>query len=293
MMIKLATTTIVVATCVAFGLTSFHQLSQRGAWVTPAKTAGADRCAASVFADGRVTTRPGGRVTLSAGVGGKIAVVRVTEGERVGKGAVLAELDAKEARALLRQALGSASEAHARLRARRGDATRIKSLVASGSLAPHEADRITEERAAAEGRLLAANAAATQARAVLDKTQIIAPIDGVVVSRTIEAGESVAVGAPLFVVADLRERRVEVEVDEYDVGHVGLGALADVSADGFVGQRWSGAVDEIPDALGPRRLRPLDPSRPTDSAVLLVKVSLPNGSPLKLGQRVSVRIAAR
>ena len=69
---------------------------------------------------------------------------------------------------------------------------------------------------------------------------------------------------------------------------VALGTDTEVSADGFPGARWTGSVESIADALGPRRLRPQDPSRPTDSAVLPVRVSLPPDTPLKLGQRVSV-----
>jgi hypothetical protein len=50
-------------------------------------------------------------------------------------------------------------------------------------------------------------------------------------------------------------------------------------------------VEEIPDAVTPRRLEPQDPSRPIDARVLLVKVALPRGTPLKRGQGVEVEIA--
>jgi RND family efflux transporter MFP subunit len=239
-------------------------------------------------ADGRVVTLPGKQVKLSAELSARVMEVRVVEGQAVKKGDLLAQLDDREIRGALREAAGTSAEAYARLRGRRSDLKRTKTLVASGALAPAENDHVREERSAAEGRLVASSGASLRARALLDKTRIVAPIDGVVVSRSIDPAETVAPGAPMFVIADLSARRVEAELDEYDVGRVALGIATEVSADAFPGQRWAGNVEEIADALGPRRLRPQDPSRPTDSAVLPVRVSLPPDTPLKLGQRVTV-----
>ena len=95
---------------------------------------------------------------------------------------------------------------------------------------------------------------------------------------------------PLVTIANLDKTRVEAEVDEFDAGRVELGAEVQVTAEGFTGQSWKGTVEEIPDAVLPRRLRPQDPGRPSDTRVLLVKVALAEPTPLKLGQRVEVAI---
>lgn len=242
----------------------------------------------TIRAEGRVATRPGKQVKLGAELQGRVAAVHVVEGQSVKKGELLAELDCNEYKAALQEAIGSANEAYARARGRKNDLQRSKKLVDTGVLAKQEGDHVREEKTAAEGRLVASNGAAQRARALLAKTRIVAPIDGVVVSRTIDPSETVSPGTPLFVVADLDERRIEAEVDEYDIGRVALGGHALVTADGFPAKGWEGTVEEIPAAVQPRRLRPQDPARPTDSAVLLVKVSLPVDSPLKLGQRVDV-----
>jgi hypothetical protein len=55
---------------------------------------------------------------------------------------------------------------------------------------------------------------------------------------------------------------------------------------------WRGTVEEIPDQVVPRRIRPEDPGRPTDTRILAVKIALAGPTPLKLGQRVEVEIAA-
>jgi HlyD family secretion protein len=239
-----------------------------------------------------VAVRPGKAATLSAELMGKLLAVHVVEGQTVKKGDLLAEIDRKEYEGALREAMGSAGEAYARLKARRDDVRRSQNLVSSGALPKQDGDRAREERAAAEGRLVASNGAATRARALLSKTRIVAPIDGVVVSRLAEPSETVSPGQRLFVVADLDARRVEVEVDEYDVPNVRLGADAEVRVEGIDAAPYHGMVEEIPNVVGPRQLRPHDPARPTDSAVLLAKVSLPRDTPLKIGQRVKVTLSA-
>lgn len=275
-------------------VSSIVALARFGTFDTPtvrAATADAMPQLHAAQADGRVVTRPGKEVHLSAELQARVVAVHVVEGQRVKKGELLAELDDREIRGALQEASGASAEAYARLRARRTDLKRTKALVESGALAPTENDHVREERSAAEGRLWSSSGAAARARALLAKTRILAPIDGTIVARTVQPEETVAPGAALFVVADLSERRIEAEVDEYDVGRVTLGAHTEITADGFPGKRWEGTVEEIASAVGPRRLRPQDPARPTDAAVLPVRISLPPDTPLKLGQRVRVLFA--
>jgi hypothetical protein len=84
---------------------------------------------------------------------------------------------------------------------------------------------------------------------------------------------------------------VEAEADEADAPALRLGALAEVSAQGH-GPAVRGAVEEVADSVTVRRLKPQDPSRPTDTRILAVKVALPSGHRLKLGTTVELRIEA-
>ena len=118
-------------------------------------------------------------------------------------------------------------------------------------------------------------------------------ISGVVTARYAQPGETVVPGAPLATIADLRRTRVEAEIDEFDVGSIALGSRAIVAAEGFPDMTWNGRVEEIPDAVAGRRLKPQDPGRPADVRVLLVKIALDAPAPLKLGQRVEVSIGGR
>jgi HlyD family secretion protein len=246
----------------------------------------------SVRADGRVVARPGAQVIVASEAPATIARITAREGTRVKKGDVLVELRHSEASSAVGEAWAASAEAAARLRAREADYKRAKSLAATGSISRQELDALKEERSVARARLAGARATVGRLSAVLARAKIVAPIDGVVIERTAEVGETVAAGAPLFTIVDLDRLRVEAEIDEFDVARAVVGAAVTIRAEGLPGESWQGAIEEVPDALVKRRIRPLDPSRPTDTAVLLAKVTMPTGTGLKLGQRVSLEIGA-
>ena len=143
---------------------------------------------------------------------------------------------------------------------------------------------------AAEARRDAARAAVDRLEAEAARYRILAPIDGVIIARHADAGETVAPAAPLVTIADLTRLRVEAEVDEFDIPHIAPNAAATISAEGYPGLVWRGRVEEIADAVVPRRTRPEDPGRPADTRVLLVRIAFLDKTPLKLGQRVEVEI---
>jgi HlyD family secretion protein len=83
----------------------------------------------------------------------------------------------------------------------------------------------------------------------LDYTKIFSPIDGVVINRAIDPGQTVAASfqAPvLFVIAqDLRKMRVLADIDEADVGKLREGMTAEVRVDAFPGERFNGLVSQV------------------------------------------------
>ncbi len=242
-------------------------------------------------ADGVVVARTGARVTLRSEVAGTVKEALALRGQQVHRGDVLVRIDSAQQAAALREAVALAGEAQTTSKWRATDYKRSRELVASGALPQKQLDDATSERRSANARAAAATAAAERLRIAVQKTTVVAPIDGTVVARTVEVGETLAVGAALFEIADLSKLRVEAEVDEFYVGHVSVGAAVEITAEAFVGQVWNAQIEEIGDAVVPRRLRPLDPSRPGDVGVLQVWVSLPPGTPLKLGQRVQIGAA--
>lgn len=243
-----------------------------------------------VVAEGRMVAYPGAEVEVAADISGRLARFLVKEKDPVRKGQLIAEIEADDLRAELAEARARIAESEADIRFADVDAARAERLLAEKVGTPDAVDRARRNREAAYARRETALAAVDRLEAVLAKTRIVAPISGVVVTRFADAGERIEAGSPLVTVADLKRTRVEAEVDEFDTGRVELGAPVVVTAEGFVGQSWKGTVEEVPDAVLPRRLKPQDPGRPSDTRVLLVKIALAEPTPLKLGQRVEVAI---
>jgi HlyD family secretion protein len=252
----------------------------------PAPAIEADR----VVAEGRMVAYPGAEVEVAADLSGTLVRFLVEEQDEVRKGQLIAELKADDLRAELAEARARIEEAEADIRFADVDAARADRLLAEKVGTPEAVDRARRNREAAYARKQTALAAVERLEAVLAKTRILAPISGAVVTRYADAGERLEAGAPLVTIANLKKTRVEAEVDEFDAGRIELGAAVQVTAEGFTGQSWKGTVEEIPDAVVPRRLKPNDPGRPTDTRVLLVKVALAEPTPLKLGQRVEIAI---
>lgn len=244
---------------------------------------------ASVVAEGRVVAYPGAEVTVGSDISGTIARLTVEEKDSVRKGQVLAVIEADDTRAALAVARARVGEADADIRLFQAESDRAKSLWQLDIGSRQTWDKAERDLDAARARRASAAAEVRRLEALVEKTILTAPIDGIVISREVQAGENVAAGEPIVTIADLGKVRVEAEVDEFDAARMRLGAATTVKAEGFDGQ-WRAAIEEIPDTVVNRRLKPQDPSKPIDTRVLLVKIAFAEAAPLKLGQRVEVRI---
>ena len=267
-------------------------LGKAAAAVPEAPTAGtAGDAADRVVAEGRMVAYPGAEVVVGAELPGTLVRFLVEEKDVVRKGQLLTELRADDYRAELAEARSRVDEADADIRFADVDIARAERLLAEKVGTPEALDRARRNRDAAYARRETALASVRRLEAVLAKTRIVSPLDGVVITRFTNAGEHVEAGASLVTVADLKRTRIEAEVDEFDAGRVTLGAPVTVTAEGYTGQSWKAEVEEVPDAVVPRRLKPQDPGRPSDTRVLRVKIALAEATPLKLGQRVEVAIS--
>jgi HlyD family secretion protein len=253
------------------------------------KTGGLRARPSTIAAEGRVVAYPGAEVTVGSDVAGTIERLNVEEKQTVRKGDVIAVIQANDTRAALSVARARVSESDADIRLFSLESERAKNLwnVEVGSKQAWE--KAERDLDAARAHRASASAEVRRLEALVEKTIITAPIDGVVVDRAVHAGETIAAGATLVTIADLKQTRVEAEVDEFDAARVRLGAPVMVAAEGYE-RPWRAAIEEIPDTVVNRRLKPQDPSKPIDTRVLLVKVAFSEPTPLKLGQRVEVRI---
>ncbi len=246
-----------------------------------------------VAAEGRVITYPGAEVRVGSDRAGRIMSVRVVEGAAVRKGDVLAVLESDELAASVAAAAARLAEAEADTRLAELTRERRQALVAERIAARSDLDQAERDLDAARARRATAAAEVARLQAQLRKMRILSPIDGTVISRVVDPGETVEAGDPVATIADLRRLRVEGEADEADAGALALGAAVEISADGFPGQSWAGRIEEVADSVTLRALKPQDPGRPTDTRILAVKVALLQPTPLRLGTTVELRITPR
>ena len=243
-----------------------------------------------VAAEGRVVTYPGAEVKVGAERAGRLVSVRVKEGDLVRKGDLLAEIESEELQAGLAEARARVVEAEAETKLAESNRERRQRLFEEKILAVNDLDQANRDLDIARARQTTASATVARYDAQIRKSRILAPIAGTVTSRRVDSGQTVEAGDPTFTLADLTRLRVEGEAHEADADAIALGAPVKITSDGFPGQFWAGRVEEIPDSVTLRRLKPQDPSRPTDTRILAVKVAFAEPTVLRLGTTVELTI---
>jgi HlyD family secretion protein len=262
-----------------------------GTSLEPASVIATPALGGGVAAEGRVVAYPGAEVTVGADAIGRLLRVNVEEGDVVRKGQVLAEIDASDLVASRDEAKARLEEATAERHLARLNADRKAKLFAEGILPAFDRDAAERDVEITQARIETANASLRRLDATIARTRMIAPISGTVTSRIVNAGQMVDRADPAFVIADLGRLRIEGEAHEADAGRVLAGAEVAIRADGFPGQTFRGRVEEIPGSVTLRRIKPQDPSRPTDVRVLALKVAFVGKAPLKLGTTVDLVVS--
>ena len=223
---------------------------------------------------GRIVARVTATGTLSAlvtvqvgsQVSGRIAQLLVDYNSPVKKGDVIAKIDPQLFEAALEQAKANAMAAQGELTkatVQAGDAQRQyertktlaeQKLVAEADLetALANANAAKAGVSVSEGHLAQAKAALNQAKVNLEFTNIVSPINGTIISRSVDVGQTVAAAlqAPtLFVIAeDLSKMQVDTSVAEADVGKLQPGMTATFLVDAFPTERFTGTVRQIRNA---------------------------------------------
>jgi HlyD family secretion protein len=206
------------------------------------------------------------QVNVGSEVSGLIDKVYVNNNDRVVKGQPLAQLDLSrlrdaliQSKATLQAALATVAQNRATLAQTKADLARQEQVYKlSGGKVPSqtELDTARANYARAAANLLQAEAQVAQARAnvstnetSLSKGTIYAPVTGVVLSRQVEPGQTVAAQftvATLFTIAeDLSKMKLQVKVDEADVGELRTGEPATFTVDAYPNQTFPATVKRI------------------------------------------------
>ncbi len=209
---------------------------------------------------------PTNEVTVGSELSGTILEVYVDINDRVTKGQPLAKLDttkvaqqAESSRAALKAAQASVAQAEATVKETAATLTRQQELHrVSGGKLPSQSDLDAAEAAATRARanLLSAQASVAQAEAQLrinendlGKAVIKSPIDGIVLTRSVEPGQTVAasLNAPeLFVLAEnLEHMKLKVTVAEADIGRVTAGLNSSFTVDAWPNRAYRASVSRV------------------------------------------------
>lgn len=203
------------------------------------------------------------KVVVGSQVSGTVTKWYADFNDRVTENMVLAELDRDRFQAALQQRTASVAVARARVeeaQAKLAEATldqeRIRNAFQRAAASDFELQSAIQNETAlraalhaAEAQVEAAEADRRQAEVELSKTIIRSPIDGIVISRDVDAGQTVAasLSSPtLFTIAnDLSKMRVNAAVSETDIGAIRDGMAVEFRVDAYPGRKYRGVVAQV------------------------------------------------
>jgi HlyD family secretion protein len=198
------------------------------------------------------TLQPIDKITVGAEVSGRVDDVLVDFNDKVKKGQIIARINTDELRARTVQARASVAQAQANLAKAQNDLKRAGDLQKQGFVSASAYDQALATRDVARATIANARAAADQAEANLAKADIKSPIDGIVLSRKVERGQTVAASfqtPELFVIAsDLTKLELTINIDEADIGEVKVGQDATFTVDAYAAQTFNAKVVELRNA---------------------------------------------
>lgn len=147
-----------------------------------------------------------------------------------------------------------------------------------------------EDRDRAQAQVQLARSQLEEARSLLAKTIIRAPISGVVLRRHYRTGETAPAGAAIVTMGDISRLRVRMELDERDIARVHVGQAAYCTADAYGKRQFTGHIVRVGQMLGRKNIHSDDPAERADTKVLEALIELDPGAQLPTGLRVDVYV---
>jgi HlyD family secretion protein len=198
------------------------------------------------------TLNPVVNVQVGSQVSGNIAKLFVDFNSQVKAGQVVAQIDPALFQATVTQTEGDVASAQAALELAKINATRTQDLFARKTSSQADLDQAMANLHTAEANVKIKQGALDKARADLDHCTITSPIDGVVISRSVDVGQTVAASlqAPvIFAIAnDLTKMQIDANVAEADVGVVKIDQSVDFTVDAFPMETFHGKVVQVRNA---------------------------------------------
>src|SRR5213595_1241250 len=198
------------------------------------------------------TLNPVVNVQVGSQVSGNIQKLFADFNSQVKAGQTVAQIDPMLFQAAVTQAEGDLANAQAALELAKVNADRIQKLFIQKNSSQQDLDTANANLHQAEANVKIKQGALDKAKADLDHCTITSPIDGVVISRNVDVGQTVAAGlqAPvIFQIAnDLAKMQIEANVAEADVGVLEVGQDVDFTVDAFPMRTFHGKVVQVRNA---------------------------------------------
>lgn len=209
------------------------------------------------------TIKPINTIAVGTQVSGTVSKIYVDYNSKVKKGQLLAELDPSlfqanvdQSEAKLRNATAAYSKAKSTLNYKQNNYQRYKHLYEKNYVSKDDVELAQANYLQAKAEVEAALAEMSASRAQLNNnltnlrySKIVSPVDGTVISRAVDVGQTVAASfntPTLFEVAkDLTKMQIETSVSEADIGKIKVGQEADYTLDGYQDRTFKGKVTQV------------------------------------------------
>ena len=226
-------------------------------WLMPKKIAPEKRYATAMLERGDITQtvsangtlNPVKLVNVGSQVSGIVKKLYADFNDHVTAGQVLLELDPALTQAQLQQSMANVSSANAALELALANEARMRKLYEQEYVSRQELDQAVQALKTAQAQVALAQAQAVRDRTNLAYTVIRSPVTGVVVSREVDLGQTVAASFQtpnLFKIAqDLSKMQIDSSYAEADVGHIHEGQPATFRVDAFPNRSFRGEVRQV------------------------------------------------
>lgn len=221
------------------------------------------KCTITQYVEASGTIKPINTIAVGTQVSGTVAKIYVDYNSVVKKGQLLAELDPSlfqanvdQSNAKLSNAKAALAKATANLSYKKNNYQRYKHLYEKNYVSRDDVELAQSSYLQAKAELDSARAEVSAANATLNNnltnlrySKITSPVDGTVISRAVDVGQTVAASfntPTLFEVAkDLTQMQIETSVSEADIGRISVGQKAKYTLDGYQDRDFEGEVTQI------------------------------------------------
>lgn len=204
------------------------------------------------------TLVPGHRADVASQASGRVMAVMVRPGDSVGEGDVLAQIDRAPLEIQLNQQRATADATRAQLVSSRQQLERTEELARQGLASPSTLEQSRSGTAALEANLKALDSTVESAELALANATVKAPLGGIVASRSVDPGQTVQAGTPLFNIVNLEQMEFEAAASVNSSARVAAGQAVSISVTGLDGREFAGEVSRVnPVALSNTRTVPI------------------------------------